>query len=191
MSAAACAPAWKAAWAIAPIGRGGRSGLPCSPTRPPAASTVNSVAGSSAAGPVVPNGVTETWMTWGKRSAIPSVRPDSRNTSASPRKSVGSSATTLRLPTPRAAQYRDSSPAKGGSERLSHPPAGSTLITSAPSSPRMRPASSPQRVVASMTRMCPSGPAMVRLLVRPARPNRAVKGDRLGGETRQPRSRGL
>ena len=114
MSAAACAPAWKAAWGIAPMGRGGRSGLPCSPTRPPAASTVSSVAGRATAGPVVPKGVTETWTICGKRSATPAVRPDSTNTSASARKAVGSGATTLRLPTPSAAQYRDSSPAKGG-----------------------------------------------------------------------------
>ena len=104
MSAAACAPAWNAAWGIAPMGRGGRSGLPCSPTRPPAASTVSSAAGMPAAGPLVPNGVTEACTTCGKRSAMPAVRPDSTNTSASARNAVGSSATTLRLPAPRAAQ---------------------------------------------------------------------------------------
>ena len=73
MSAAACAPAWNAACGMAPIGSGGRSGLPCSPTKPPAASTVSSVAGASAAGPSQPKGVMEAWTTWGKRSATPSV----------------------------------------------------------------------------------------------------------------------
>ena len=59
VSAAACAAPWNAACGY-PIGIGGRSPLPWNPRSPAAASTVRSVAGVAACGPVCPNGVTET-----------------------------------------------------------------------------------------------------------------------------------
>ena len=151
---------------------GSSGGIPRLPERasiPPIETITSSVATKSRYGPVSPKSVIEVTTRCPNLAAIaaaPSPTWEHTHTSA-PASRVSNSARpsvversmiTLRLLVLRTAKYRlVPSGAYGGNRRDDAPPAGSTLITSAPRSARMRELSSPRSSVVSMIRMPASG----------------------------------
>ena len=84
--------------------------------------------------------------------------------------------TTLCLPNPHASQNSERpSAANGGVVRASHPPGGSTLITSAPRSASVLPAISAMRVVRSRT-LIPSRAPLMAIRVAPNRKTPGTPG---------------